>query len=486
MRNTDPFCNSSAFLPNTFSIHLFRNSSKTQFQPKPFCTSIPQSSYHNISPVKLSQNHNIQAETNDESSLNKQSSNSTLHSNVSRRGFLLLCGSLLAFPLSADNAQAISIAPTPINPYSSRKQNRKRRKKGRFMEMLENNPIPDSNSPALLLRGLREQTPLPYHLVAIVAFAASAISTLISHPIDTIKTRLQAHSFTKDPENTENSAVSPTISQQNGVSVSLKRRFMNPVVALNESVRLMKDLYRGVGSNIFKEAPNAAIYIGVYEVLKTGMFERDWFHDYPMIIYLIAGGMGDAVGSLIRFPAELINKRLQLGMSKSAMEAVSDLKMIPLSSLMSSWGAILARDVPFGALQIAFYEQLKTWAATRLGMLHMTEATLWQDCLFGAAAGMLAAILTTPPDVIVTRLSANEQSQQNQPEITQNASIGSVVTSILSEKGILGFYEGAIERGIYYAPLIGIFFALYETGRSIALQQPEILTLWIHSLQTNS
>jgi hypothetical protein len=345
-------------------------------------------------------------------------------------------GSHLPSNRSSRKAEAISLAPTPINPYARR---RRKKQYERYLELQK----------ALIERNRKrrrysrkppiETDALPYSLSALSAFVASAISTFIVHPIDTIKTRLQVR----------------------GASCPLP-----PV-----------QLYRGVVSNVWKEAPNAAIYLGVYELFKDILLRTPILGSYPMLCFLLAGGLGDAVGSVVRVPAEMLNKRLQLGLSSTLREALYEVFWNPNNRLVVrvTWIAVLARDVPYGALQIAFYEQLKILMLNSPLIGADGARGLFFDALVGAIAGCAAAFLTTPADVIVTRLTS--QYPQSYLETRRFMGVWGTGRRIVERDGWGGLFSGSLQRAAYYAPLIGLFFFLYEACRYVALHPETVAQL---------
>ncbi|KAK4538450.1 hypothetical protein CDCA_CDCA17G4475 [Cyanidium caldarium] len=344
---------------------------------------------------------------------------------------LLATAVLTLIPSPRDPSTAVTVAPTPLNPYA------RRRRRIQYERLLkQQRAVIERNRERRRRRKqpLLETDTLPYPVSALSAFIAAALSTLVVHPIDTIKTRVQA---------TGQFCMLPPA-----------------------------QLYRGVTSNIWKEAPNAAIYLGVYEALKNVFLRLPVLGDWPMLCFFLAGGLGDAFGSVVRVPAEMLNKRLQLGLSANFRDALRDIFLTRGNHqvIRASWLAVLARDVPYGALQIAFYEQLKIWLVQ--SPLTRGGNGLLQDVVVGALAGSAAAILTTPADVVVTTLST--QNPQSYLETRSFMGVLSTARRILDERGWRGLYAGALQRGLYYAPLIGIFFAIYEACRYVALH-PEML-----------
>ncbi|CDF39073.1 unnamed protein product [Chondrus crispus] len=166
--------------------------------------------------------------------------------------------------------------------------------------------------------------------------------------------------------------------------------------------------------------------------------------------------LGDAVGSIVRVPAEIVNKRLQLGLSSSWKSAVKDSFLSPtgIDSTFASWEAVLWRDVPYGGLQIAAYEAAKTM------LMGFGLAGLPLGIIAGAGAGLLAAVLTTPADVLVTRMTT--QSPQCYLETKKYMSPIATCRRIVKYEGFGALWTGAFHRGLFYMPMIGLFFAGYE------------------------
>jgi hypothetical protein len=75
---------------------------------------------------------------------------------------------------------------------------------------------------------------------------------------------------------------------------------------------------------------------------------------------MLAGAAGDAAGSIFRLPAEVLCKRMQThaGEVAEGNGVLATLASTPRGAWAASWAAILSRDVPFGGLQVAMYEQL--------------------------------------------------------------------------------------------------------------------------------
>ena len=86
----------------------------------------------------------------------------------------------------------------------------------------------------------------------------------------------------------------------------------------------------------------------------------------------------------------------------------------------------------------------------------------WETVAVGALSGGLAAIVTTPFDVMKTRM-------MTAPPGTP-VSMQMIVFSILRNEGPLGLFKGAIPRFFWIAPLGAMNFAGYELAKKAMIE----------------
>jgi hypothetical protein len=124
------------------------------------------------------------------------------------------------------------------------------------------------------------------------------------HPVDTIKTLSMA---SEDGEEDEGGGYSP--------DPAPKPR--SPLPPLSE----LPKLYRGLSANLLKEGPPSALYLGIYESVKSLLLGGSVAFDNadssgnllpPLAVYLIAGAAGEMVGTVVRAPSEAVKTKLQV------------------------------------------------------------------------------------------------------------------------------------------------------------------------------
>ena len=192
-------------------------------------------------------------------------------------------------------------------------------------------------------------------------------STLVMHPLDTIKTRLQVSGGTSssgsgksrsDEEGEEDDdGDTKDTDKQDGTNNSNSEGSKEEapiIVGYN-----IMSLYEGLGANILKEGPPSALYLGVYESVKYALLPQ-FGPQSLLLVYLLAGAAGETCGSIVRAPAEAIKSTVQTTYC-TASEAITQVfgTSASRSNVVRAWSASIFRDVPFGAIQLAIFELTK-------------------------------------------------------------------------------------------------------------------------------
>ena len=135
--------------------------------------------------------------------------------------------------------------------------------------------------------------------------------------------------------------------------------------------------------------------------------------------------------------------------------ASSEIVRVPTDHNTRNRHADLDRGaVPFSAIYFPAYNHLKRdyfgeGPAKRLGILQLLTA--------GAIAGMPAAYLTTPCDVIKTRLQVEARKGE-----TKYTSLRHCASTIYKEEGFKAFFKGGPARVLRSSPQFAFTLAAYE------------------------
>ncbi|XP_010652871.1 S-adenosylmethionine carrier 1, chloroplastic/mitochondrial isoform X1 [Vitis vinifera] len=221
-------------------------------------------------------------------------------------------------------------------------------------------------------------------------------------------------------------------------------------------------LYSGLAGNLAGVLPASAIFVGVYEPTKQKLLQI-FPENLTAVAHLTAGAIGGLAASLVRVPTEVVKQRMQTGQFASAPDAV---RMIVskegFKGLYAGYRSFLLRDLPFDAIQFCIYEQM------RIGYKLAAKRDLNdpENALIGAFAGALTGAITTPLDVIKTRLMVQGPANQ------YNGIIDCVQT-IVREEGPPALLKGIGPRVLWIGIGGSIFFGVLErTKRALAQRRP--------------
>ncbi len=147
--------------------------------------------------------------------------------------------------------------------------------------------------------------------------------------------------------------------------------------------------------------PSHAAYFSAYEVGKVQLGVNAPGH-HPVAAAL-TGACATLLHDTFSAPVDLVKQRLQLGYYKGIAHCVRSIVAEEGAlSLWRSFPATLAMNVPYAAAAVAANESAKVLLKPLLG-----ADSFFTYLLSGACAGAAAAAVTTPLDVVKTRIQTN-------------------------------------------------------------------------------
>jgi len=214
-----------------------------------------------------------------------------------------------------------------------------------------------------------------------------------------------------------------------------------------------RGIYRGCGTAISGAAPASAIFFSTYEA------SRGEFGFTNSVV--LASVVGELAAACVRVPVDLVKQRLQAGYKTSFS--------LPMhgSIFLASFQATAMRDVTHSSLQYPLYESLKQLAASQCG----GHVPTWLAAACGSVAGVVSATLTTPFDLVKTRLNLREPPV---PEPgagggrrlpTSAALAGEEIRQIYKSGGVVGFFAGAPIRALWMGLGGFVFLGSFELAK---------------------
>ncbi len=128
------------------------------------------------------------------------------------------------------------------------------------------------------------------------------------------------------------------------------------------------------------------------------------------MLHVVSGSVAECMACIVRIPTEVVKQRTQTAQYSSSISALRGVLASKEGTLGLYRGlsGTLLREIPFTMIQFPLWEAMKTHAARRAGR---DKANPVEAAICGMFAGGLAAALTTPMDVIKTRVMLAKEKQ---------------------------------------------------------------------------
>jgi len=269
------------------------------------------------------------------------------------------------------------------------------------------------------------------------ATVGALITSLVTTPMEVIKTRLQV------AQGGRLLGVLPT-------AAALVRR------------EGASALWRGLAPSLLMSLPSSALYFTLYDELRWRLEGAGG--GVAAAAPMLAGASCRGAVAMAVAPLELARTRAMAtegagGAGGAVWRALrAEVAARGPGALWRGWAPTLARDVPFSALYWLAYERAKVAIAPATPR---SAAGTWAAAFAcGLGAGVLAAAATTPFDVVKTRWQAAGGGAR-QPSLAR------ALATVWREEGAKGLMAGATMRVARVGPACAVMVSSYELGKVI-------------------
>ena len=185
---------------------------------------------------------------------------------------------------------------------------------------------------------------------------------------------------------------------------------------------------------------------------------KKWMGDWSEPIeHMAAASVGEVAACAVRVPTEVVKQRAQAKQQQSSLAALrfilarrGDIGMMGVwREMYRGWGITIMREVPFTVVQFPLWEGLKEWRRRTTGRDGITAV---ESGVFGSMAGAVAAGVTTPLDVLKTRLMLAREKER----------AGVLLVRILRESGPRAFFAGMGPRVLWISAGGAVFLGSYQ------------------------
>eukprot|EP00884_Botryococcus_braunii_P007290 jgi/Botrbrau1/16562/Bobra.0385s0005.1 len=280
--------------------------------------------------------------------------------------------------------------------------------------------------------------------------ASGAVAETVTFPLDLVKTRLQLQ----------------------GEGGRLQGRPQGALAIFTSVVKAQgpTGLYAGLGPAVARHIPYTGTRIVVYEYLRCALRFSKKGEDLPLVAKLGMGMTAGAVGQLVAVPTDLVKIRMQ---ADGRLMAAGQMVRPRYRGLLHGLGTVLKEEGLRGLWRGS------SPAVQRAALVNLGELTTYDQAksrllgsglvgdnaaLHAAASvcsGFVSSVISTPADVIKTRLMNQEKGSQ--------AYRGSLhcLTQAVQTEGFLALYKGFFPTWARLGPWQLCFWLTYEQLRNL-------------------
>ncbi|XP_073974551.1 uncoupling protein 4A isoform X1 [Rhodnius prolixus] len=289
----------------------------------------------------------------------------------------------------------------------------------------------------------------------LVSVVAASVAEFLTYPLDLTKTRLQIQG--------------EVAAQSNGNPQAVYRGMVRTALGITQEEGFLK-LWQGITPAIYRHVVYSGIRIVTYEYLRRSVLKKNEDGSFPIWKSAIGGVTSGAVAQFCASPADLVKVQLQmegkrrlLGKPPRVQSAShAFFKILHEGGIRGLWkGSIpnVQRAALVNLGDLTTYDTAKQFilSHTRLEDSHTTHV------LSSGCAGLVAATMGTPADVVKTRIM-NQPTDHSGRGLIYKSSTDCLIKTVENE-GLFALYKGFIPVWIRMAPWSLTFWLSFEQIR---------------------
>lgn len=215
-------------------------------------------------------------------------------------------------------------------------------------------------------------------------------------------------------------------------------------------------MFQGLGVTLVFSVPASAVYLSTYDAAKQKCIAMG-YNPHSIYVHSAAAVAAEGLSSVLFTPMEVMKQKLQVYEVRisTAQIASQVYQKHGLGGFYRGYWLTQGVFVPYTITYFVSYEKLKKLVSDKREpnetSTNASNLSFWKYLLCSSTSALLAAAISTPLDVIKTRV----QIKSNQPAL-------SVATELFKENGIRSFTKGMGARIAWAAPSMTICVTIFE------------------------
>ncbi|XP_078069017.1 mitochondrial uncoupling protein 4 isoform X1 [Mustelus asterias] len=307
-------------------------------------------------------------------------------------------------------------------------------------------------------RPARDLSSLPAKFV--LTACAAAVAEIVTFPLDLTKTRLQIQGEAGPRQFIGGQAAKPY------------RGMIQTAVGIVKEEGLFK-LWQGVTPAICRHIVYSGIRIVTYEKLRDSVLCKDEDGCFPLWKAVIGGMLGGALGQFFASPTDLVKIQMQME-GKRRLEGKPPrvhgiihafVKIVSEGGIRGLWAGWIPNVQRAALVSLG---DLTTYDTVKQFLLRNTTLKDNSLChgLSSICAGLVAATLGTPADVIKSRIM--NQTRDKQGRGLQYTSTIDCLMKTIKREGFMSLYKGFLPTWTRMAPWSMTFWLTFEQIRRLS------------------
>lgn len=224
-----------------------------------------------------------------------------------------------------------------------------------------------------------------------------------------------------------------------------------------------RGLWGGLSPVLLRSVPCSSLFFVTYEHTRHRLERRVAGAEGSAWCDATAGATANVIACSVRVPCEVLKQRMQAPGRQAALTLMQTARSVGakgIGGFYTGFGATVSRELTFAVIQMPLFERLKRahpWADVGSSGSH---GVVGMTC--GGVAGAVAGALTTPLDVAKTQIMLASSVQERR-------GVCDMVAEVYKSGGLRALFRGVVPRTLYVGVSCSLSFGAFEWSKSFLM-----------------